>query len=107
MRARRSACRSWCPIVAGPFNLGTEVVRARIEVDPHTAQITVTTDPLPKIVKGIPTDMRSIDAVIDRPGFMFNPTNCNPMSFTGTATAPKARRAPIWKAISRSALARA
>ena len=42
------------PVVAGPFDLGTQVVRSRVEVDPHTAQITVTTDPLPTIVEGCP-----------------------------------------------------
>ncbi len=83
------------PLIAGPFNLGTEIVRARIEVDPRTAQITVTTDPLPTIVKGIPADMRSIDAVIDKPEFMFNPTNCNPMSFSGTATSTEGATAPL------------
>ncbi len=72
-------------VIAGPFNLGTIITRAKIEVDPNTAQITVTTDPFPQIVKGVPTDLRLIDSVIDRPGFMFNPTNCNPMSFSGTA----------------------
>jgi hypothetical protein len=72
-------------VIAGPFNLGTVITRARIEVDPHTAQITVTTDPLPQIIAGVPTDLRTVDAVIDRPGFMFNPTNCNPSSFSGTA----------------------
>ncbi len=72
-------------VIAGPFNLGTIVTRAKIEVDPTTAQITVTTDPLPQIVAGVPTDLRLVDAVIDRPGFMFNPTNCNPGSFSGTA----------------------
>jgi hypothetical protein len=83
------------PIVAGPFDLGTEVVRAKIEVDPLTAQITVTTDPLPTIVKGIPADLRSIDAVIDRPDFMFNPTNCDPMSFSGTATSTEGATAAL------------
>jgi hypothetical protein len=73
-------------VLAGPFNLGTIVTRARIEVDIHTAQITVTTDPLPQVVAGVPTDLRLVDSVIDRPGFMFNPTNCNPSSFSGTAT---------------------
>ena len=72
-------------VIAGPFNLGNIVTRAKIEVDPNTAQITVTTDPFPQIVKGVPTDLRLIDSVIDRPGFMFNPTNCDPMSFSGTA----------------------
>ncbi len=73
------------PVIAGPFNLGTIVTRAKIEIDPRTAQVTVTTDPLPQIVKGVPTDLRSVDAVIDRSGFMFNPTNCEPSSFSGTA----------------------
>ncbi len=83
------------PLIAGPFNLGTEIVRARIEVDRHTSQITVITDPLPTIVKGIPADLRSINAVIDKPEFMFNPTDCNPMSFSGTATSTEGVVAPL------------
>jgi hypothetical protein len=73
------------PVIAGPFNLGTIITRASIAVDPTTAQITVATDPLPQVVKGVPTNLRQIDSVIDRPGFMFNPTNCNSQSFSGTA----------------------
>ena len=53
------------------------------------------TDPLPLIVKGIPTDLRSINAVIDRSEFMFNPTDCNPMSFSGTATSAEGVVAPL------------
>lgn len=83
------------PIVAGPFTLQTQIVRARIEVDPHTSQLTITTDPLPQIIDGVPTDLRVIDAVVDRPGFMFNPTDCNPMSFTGTATSSEGTTAAI------------
>jgi hypothetical protein len=73
-------------VIAGPFNLGTIVTRGRIEVNPHTAQISVTTDPLPQIIDGVPSDLREVDAVIDRPGFMFNPTSCTASSFSGTAT---------------------
>jgi hypothetical protein len=40
------------PVIAGPFNLGTTVVRGKIEVDPETAQLTITTDPLPTILDG-------------------------------------------------------
>jgi hypothetical protein len=83
------------PIVAGPFTLETQVVRARIEVDPHTAQLTITTDPLPAIVDGIPADLRSINAVIDKPEFMFNPTSCAPMSFSGTATSTEGASAAL------------
>jgi hypothetical protein len=83
------------PVIAGPFNLGTIVTRAKIEVDPHTAQITITTDPLPQVVDGVPTDLRSINSIIDRPNFLFNPTNCNPQEFTGTATSAQGAVAPI------------
>ena len=83
------------PLVTGPFDLGKIVVRGRIEVDPHTAQLTVTTDPFPQVVDGIPDDLRVIDAVIDRPQFMFNPTSCAPMSFAGTATSTEGATAAI------------
>lgn len=74
------------PAVAGPFNLGTVVVRASIAIDPVTTALTVTTDPLPTILQGIPLDLRTVNVQIDRPGFIFNPTNCNPMSLSGTLT---------------------
>jgi hypothetical protein len=74
------------PAIAGPFNLGTVVVRASISVDSHTAQLTITSDPLPTILDGIPLDLRSVNVNVDRPGFIFNPTDCNAMSLTGTLT---------------------
>jgi hypothetical protein len=83
------------PLHVGPFVLPTQRVRARIEVDPLTAQLTVTTDPLPQVVAGVPTDLRSIDAVIDKPGFMFNPTGCEPQSFSGTAFGVEGAQTPI------------
>jgi uncharacterized repeat protein (TIGR01451 family) len=83
------------PVHVGPFTLQTQIVRAKIEVDPLTAQITVTTDALPQVIDGIRTDLRTINAVIDRPGFMFNPTNCAPMSFSGTAFSAQGATAPI------------
>jgi uncharacterized repeat protein (TIGR01451 family) len=83
------------PVIAGPFNLGTVVVRASIAVDPHTTQLTITTDPLPSIIDGVPTDLRTINAVIDKPEFMINPTNCEAQSFSGTATSTEGATAAI------------
>jgi hypothetical protein len=83
------------PVIAGPFDLGTVIVRAKIEVDPHTAQLTITTGELPAILDGIPTDLRAIDAVIDRPDFMFNPTDCDPAAFSGTATSTAGAKAGL------------
>jgi hypothetical protein len=73
------------PLHVGPFVLPTQRVRAKIEVDPYTSALTITTDPLPQVVAGVPTDLREIDAVIERPEFMVNPTNCDPQEFSGTA----------------------
>jgi hypothetical protein len=83
------------PVIAGPFNLGTVVVRGSIAVDPNTTQLTITTDPLPSILDGVPTDLRVINAVIDHPAFMINPTNCTSSSFSGIATSLEETTAPI------------
>lgn len=74
------------PAVAGPYDLGTVVVRSALEVDPFTAQITVKSDPIPTELKGIPLDVRSIAVKIDRPAFTLNPTNCETMSVGGSLT---------------------
>ncbi|HEX5309567.1 MAG TPA: hypothetical protein VFW38_10870, partial [Solirubrobacteraceae bacterium] len=83
------------PLHVGPFVLPTQVVRAKIEVDPRTTELTVTTDALPQIIAGVPADLRAIDAVIDRPGFMFNPTGCESSSFSGAATSSQGATASI------------
>jgi hypothetical protein len=72
------------PAIAGPFNLGTVVVRASVVVDPHTAQVTVASDPLPRILDGVPVDLQTVNVTIDRAGFIFNPTNCSRLSVNGT-----------------------
>ena len=83
------------PLHVGPFTLQTQIVRAKIEVNPITTQLTVTTDALPTIIDGVPADLRAINAVIDKPGFMFNPTGCEPGSFSGTATSTEGASVPI------------
>ncbi|HEY3827948.1 MAG TPA: hypothetical protein VGL57_02005 [Solirubrobacteraceae bacterium] len=75
--------------VAGPFNLGLVVVRARIDVDPETSALTITTDEsgpyaVPQIIFGVPLRLQRITVDIDRPGFMFNPTNCAAQQVTAT-----------------------
>ena len=74
------------PAVAGPYNLGTVVVLAHVHVDPEDAHLTVTSDPLPTILDGIPLRIHAIELDIDRPGFMLNPTSCDPMTISATAT---------------------
>ncbi len=72
------------PAQAGPFNLGAVVVRAHIDVDPSTAAITITSDPLPQIIDGVPLRVQAVDVDVERPGFIFNPTECTQKAVTGT-----------------------
>lgn len=89
------------PAVAGPFTLagnggpGREIVRAGIYVDPHTAQVTVVSDPLPRILDGVPLQLKKIYVTIDREGFIFNPTNCEALMAAGTLTSAQGAVAPV------------
>jgi hypothetical protein len=72
------------PALAGPFDLGTVVVRAAIFVDRKTATLRVVSDPMPTILEGIPLRVRQVSIAIDKPGFMVNPTSCSPKTISGT-----------------------
>jgi hypothetical protein len=71
------------PATAGPFDLGTVVVRVALFVDPKTAQVRTVTDPLPHVYGGTLLDIRSVAVSINRPGFSLNGTNCNASAFNG------------------------
>jgi hypothetical protein len=72
------------PAQAGPFDLGTVLVRGKITVDLATASLTIATDAFPTILQGIPLRVKSMDLAIDRPGFMTNPTSCKGQAIDGT-----------------------
>ncbi len=72
------------PAVAGPFDLGTVVVRTALFINPDTAQGRVVSDPFPTILDGIPLRLRSIDVRLDRPNFILNPTSCQPQAVQAT-----------------------
>ena len=82
-------------VQAGAYDLGMEVVRAALQIDPHTAQASVLTDPLPLIVKGVPVRIRDIRVSIDRPHFMIEPTSCDTLKVTGAATSTEGATAPL------------
>jgi hypothetical protein len=83
------------PAVAGPFNLGSIVVRAAVSVDPHTAQIVVVSDALPRMVDGVPLRIKTVNVSVDRPGFMFNPTSCEPLAVNGTLSSTQGASASV------------
>lgn len=89
------------PVKAGPFDLEHDtanssqqpacdclVVRAQVLVNPTTAAITALTDragahAIPRVIDGIPVQLRSVRVTIDRQRFTFDPTNCNPLAISG------------------------
>jgi hypothetical protein len=72
------------PAKAGPFDLGDVVVKQKVYVDPNTAQVSVVSDPVPTIVKGVPVRLQRLDVDVNKPGFMINPTSCDEKAVTGT-----------------------
>jgi hypothetical protein len=91
------------PAAAGPFVLQEGrpvVVRASVQIDPHTAALTVSTDStgphaIPQFIEGIPLQIKHVNVLINRPGFTLNPTSCNPMRVTGTVNSAEGASAPV------------
>ena len=88
------------PAKAGPFDLGKVVVRAKIEVDPVTAGLTITTDTegpykIPTIIDGIPLEIQHVSVLVNRPGFTFNPTDCEPLRLTGLLSSAEGATASV------------
>ncbi len=83
------------PAVAGPFNLGNVLVRARLYIDPHTSRATAISDPLPQERDGVPLRLRVLKISLSNREFVLNPTNCAVKSITGTVTSTSGASAAI------------
>jgi hypothetical protein len=92
------------PAKAGPFDLQEGrpvVVRAKVEVNPLTAALTVTTNTpeqgyaIPTIIEGFPLQIQHVNVLVNRPGFSVNPTNCNKMEITGTIASAEGSSAAV------------
>jgi hypothetical protein len=70
------------PAAAGPFDLGTVVVRVALFVKPETARINPVAE-VPDVFGGAKLDIRSIDVSIDRKGFARTGTNCRKGAVAG------------------------
>jgi hypothetical protein len=75
---------------AGPFDLGggpcdCVLTRAALALDPYTGRV-IATSALPTIVKGVPLRLRDLGIAIDRPNFLFDPTNCGALATESTLT---------------------
>jgi hypothetical protein len=83
------------PAVAGPFNLGFVTVRSKLFIDPNNASVTIVSDPLPTQLRGIPLQLQRVIVDVNRPGFQFNPTSCDPMSVNGTISGSEGASAGV------------
>ncbi|HET7445065.1 MAG TPA: hypothetical protein VFJ57_10440 [Solirubrobacterales bacterium] len=72
------------PATAGPFDLGTVVVRVALFVDPETAQVRAVSDPIPDVFGGTQLSVRTVDISLDRKQFTLNPTSCDPLAIATT-----------------------
>ena len=83
------------PAKAGPYNLGNVVVRAAINVNPDTTAVTVTSGALPQSRDGVPFRLKLVNALVNRPGFMLNPSDCEEQSVSGTIAGAQGARAAV------------
>ena len=47
------------------------------------------------ILDGIPLQIKHVNVTIDRPGFTFNPTNCDPLAITGSLGSAEGATSPL------------
>jgi hypothetical protein len=90
------------PAKAGPFVLQQGrpvIVRAKIEINPLTAALTVTATGIPTIIEGIPLQIKHVNVNITGPGgnnkFTFNPTSCDPTNIEGTINSAEGASSPV------------
>jgi hypothetical protein len=72
------------PATAGPFDLGTVVVRVALQVNPETAQVTAVSDPIPDVFGGAQLSIRSIVLELSKKEFTLNPTSCGKLANAAT-----------------------
>jgi hypothetical protein len=70
------------PATAGPFDLGTVVVRVALFVDPESTQVTAVSDPIPDVFGGSQLSIRSVAIELNKKEFTLNPTSCDKSAAT-------------------------
>ncbi len=75
------------PAIAGPYNLGTVVVRQALDINPNDAHVTAVSDPFPTILDGVPLRIKTVNLDLNRPDFIINPTSCQPFRISAAIVA--------------------
>lgn len=82
------------PAKVGPVDLGNVVVFGNL-IARSDVGIDLTVDDIPSIVSGVPMYIRSMDLVLNKPGFMFNASSCAQQAITGTLTSTTGKTAAV------------
>ncbi len=97
------------PAMVGPFDLGTVIVRGGIAIDLASASVSISVEPFPTILGGVPLRIKSIQLAIDRAGgFLVNPTTCAAQQITaiaGSTTGASATLSSPFQAVGCASLA--
>ncbi|HKZ12708.1 MAG TPA: hypothetical protein VJL81_02570 [Solirubrobacterales bacterium] len=90
------------PATAGPFDLGTVVVRVALFVDPESAQVTAVSDPIPDVFGGTQLSIRQVAVDLSKKEFTLNPTSCDKLISTATVAGGGANPAvpAAWSSVS-------
>ena len=81
-------------------------MRSRIDIDPQTSAVTITTDPLPQFEDGIPLHLQTLNVAVTREGFIFNPTHCKGLQVAASVEAEQGATANIASPVSLEGCAR-
>src|SRR5262249_57331949 len=68
------------PATAGPFDLGSVVLRVALMVDRETAQVHAVSDPIPHVFGGALLDISSVDVNLDRRSFSLDRAHLSPLA---------------------------
>jgi hypothetical protein len=87
-----AALLSVIPARVGPYDFGNVIVRSNISVRASDAGFEVAAPDLPQVVGGIPLRLRGLALTLDRPGFLRNPTSCDPKAIEARFTSVRGAR---------------
>jgi hypothetical protein len=79
------------PVLAGPFDLGTVLLRTALYLNPKSTRVHAVSDPFPVTLRGIPVDLRSVALTLDAGGFTRNPSSCGALAFSGATPSQSLR----------------
>jgi hypothetical protein len=74
------------PVDPAPFELGSVVLRAGMEIDPGTGRLNITSARLPSFADGARLPLNALLLQFELGEFKINPTGCESLAVTGTIT---------------------